>query len=78
MCVARGCRGVPAGGWLALLAATVSLAAVALDGDLAHAGLGAGHVAIQIAIATTTAVLWATLVATLTRRGMVAAWDGAA
>jgi hypothetical protein len=73
--VARGRR---AGGWLALLASSVSLAAVAFDGDLAHAGLGAGHVAIQIAIALTTAVLWATLVATLTRRDMVAAWDGAA
>ena len=73
--VARGRR---AGGWLALLASSVSLAAVAFDGDLAHAGLGAGHVAIQIAIALTPIDLWATLVATLTRRDMVAAWDGAA
>ena len=34
---------------LALLACTVSLAAVAFDGDLGAAGLGAGHVAIQLA-----------------------------
>jgi hypothetical protein len=71
-------RGRRAGGWLALLACTVSLAAVAFDGDLASPGLGAGHIALQIAIATATAVLWALLLATLTRRAMVARWDGAA
>ena len=71
-------RGRRLGGWLALLACTVSLAAAALDGDLGHAGLGAGHVAIQVAIALTTAVLWATLVATLAGRGMVARWAAAA
>jgi hypothetical protein len=43
--------------WLTLLACTVSLAAVAFDGDLGHAGLGAGHVAIQVAIAAATLLL---------------------
>lgn len=71
-------RGRRLGGWLALLACTVSLTAAALDGDLGHAGLGAGHVAIQVAIAATTAVLWAILVATLTGRGMVGRWAAAA
>ena len=71
-------RGRRLGGWLALLACTVSLTAAALDGDLGHAGLGAGHVAIQVAIAATTAVLWAILVATLTVRGMVGRWAAAA
>jgi hypothetical protein len=52
----RGRRG---GGWLALLACTVSLTAVAFDGDLASAGLGAGHIALQVAIGVTTVVLWA-------------------
>ena len=36
----------------------MSLAAAAFDGDLGHAGLGAGHVAIQVAIAALTAALW--------------------
>ena len=71
-------RGRRLGGWLALLACTVSLTAAALDGDLGHPGLGAGHVAIQVAIAATTAVLWAILVATLTGRGMVGRWAAAA
>jgi hypothetical protein len=71
-------RGRRAGGLLALLACTVSLTAFALDGDLGHQGLGAGHVALQIAIGATTAVLWAVLAATLTRRGMVARWDATA
>jgi hypothetical protein len=52
-------RGRRAGAVLTLLACTVSLAAVAFDGDLGHAGLGPGHVAIQVAIAATTALLWA-------------------
>jgi hypothetical protein len=47
-----------AGGALTLLACTVSLGAVAFDGDLAHAGLGAGHIAIQLATAALTAGLW--------------------
>src|SRR3954452_9992867 len=37
------------GGAIALLACTVSLTAVLFDGDFSHAGLGAGHVAIQAA-----------------------------
>jgi hypothetical protein len=70
-------RGRRAGGALALLASTVSLAAFALDGDLGHAGLGAGHVAIQIAIGCMTAVLWALLAASLARRARVGAWRAA-
>jgi hypothetical protein len=54
--LARGHRG---GAVLTLLACTVSLAAAAFDGDLGHAGLGPGHVAIQVAIAAATIVLWA-------------------
>jgi hypothetical protein len=46
--------------WITLLACTVSLAAVAFDGDLAHQGLGAGQVAIQIAIAAATLLLLVT------------------
>jgi hypothetical protein len=42
---------------LTLLACTVSLAAAAFDGDLGHTGLGAGHVAIQIAISAATLLL---------------------
>src|SRR4051794_24679729 len=56
------------GGGLALLACTVSLAAVLFDGDLAHAGLGAGHVAIQSAITAATALLWGLTAACLLRR----------
>ena len=65
-------RGRRAGGTLALLACTVSLAAAAFDGDLAADGLGAGHIALQLAIAATTAVLWALLAARLAPRDMVA------
>jgi hypothetical protein len=72
--VARGRR---AGGVLALLACTVSLAAVAFDGDLGHAGLGAGNVAIQVAIAAATAALWLDLAARLAPRAMVARWRAA-
>ena len=60
-------RGSRAGGALALLACTVSLAAAAFDGDLAAPGLGAGHVAIQVAIAALTATLWALTAARLGR-----------
>jgi hypothetical protein len=66
-------RGSRAGGALALLACTVSLAAVAFDGDLASAGLGAGHVAIQVTIASLTAALWAMTAARLARRPRLAA-----
>ena len=72
--VARGRR---AGGALALLACTVSLAAAAFDGDLGHASLGAGHVAIQLAIAATTAALWVHLAVRLAPRAMVARWRAA-
>jgi hypothetical protein len=51
-------RGRRAGGVLALLACTASLVAVAFDGDLFHDGLGAGQIAIQLAISAATAVLW--------------------
>ena len=53
------------GGGLALLASTVSLAAVAFDGDLGHAGLSGGQVATQVAIAVATFALWATVAASL-------------
>ena len=65
-------RGSRAGGGLALLACTVSLTAVAFDGDLGAAGLGAGHVAIQVAIASLTAALWGLLVAHVMPRKRVA------
>jgi hypothetical protein len=51
-------RGRRAGAVLTLLACTVSLAAAAFDGDLGHAGLGAGHVAMQVAISAATLLLW--------------------
>ena len=70
-------RGRRAGGALALLACTVSLAAVAFDGDLAADGLGAGQIALQLAIAATTAVFWVLLAARLAPRGMVARWRAA-
>lgn len=47
-----------AGVALTLVACTVSLAAAAFDGDLGHAGLGAGQVAIQLGIAAATLFLW--------------------
>ena len=65
-------RGRRAGGAFTLLACTVSLAAVAFDGDLAAAGLGAGHIAIQLAIATLTAALWVLTAARLAQRPRVA------
>ena len=72
--VARGRR---AGGALALLASTISLAAVAFDGDLAHAGLGAGHVALQLAIAAATVALWFQLAVRLAPRAIFARWRAA-
>lgn len=62
-------RGRRAGGVLALLASTLSLAATAFDGDLGAAGLGAGQVAIQVAIAAATVVLWASTAVALGRYG---------
>src|SRR4051812_45827617 len=56
------------GGGLALLACTASLAAVLFDGDVGHAGLGAGHVAIQSAITSATVMLWGLTAARLVRR----------
>src|SRR4051812_29759933 len=66
-------RGSRAGGALALLACSVSLVAVAFDGDLGSAGLGAGHVAIQLAISALTAALWILTAARLVPRRRVAA-----
>src|SRR3954447_21332362 len=57
-----------AGGGLVLLASTVSLTAVLSDGDFSRAGLGAGHVAIQSAITSATAILWALTAARLVQR----------
>jgi hypothetical protein len=57
-----------AGGALALAASTLSLVAVAADGDLFAAGLGAGHVAIQLTIGAFTLGLWTLLAARLAAR----------
>lgn len=51
-------RGRRAGGVLLLAACTLSLAAVAFDGDLGADGLSAGQVAYQLAITAATAVTW--------------------
>lgn len=67
MFAARG-RPAVAGGGLVLLACTPSLGAVLFDGDFAHAGLGPGHIAIQSAIASTTAILWGLTAARLVQR----------
>jgi hypothetical protein len=61
-------RGRRAGGVLLLTACTLSLAAVAFDGDLGSQGLSAGQVAYQLAIAAATAVTWVLAAAQL-RRG---------
>ena len=53
----RGPRAI-AGAALVLLACTLSLAAAALDGDFAHAGLSVAQVAFQSLIAIVTAVAW--------------------
>lgn len=63
----RGRAGTVGGG-LVLLACTVSLAAVLFDGDFSHAGLGVGHVTIQAAITSMTAILWGLTAAHLLRR----------
>jgi hypothetical protein len=54
---ARG-RTAWAGALLALLACTASLAAVAFDGDLGHAGLSTAQVAYQVLISVATALTW--------------------
>jgi hypothetical protein len=61
---ARGIKARIAGGF-ALLASTVSLAAVAFDGDLGHQGLTGGQVAMQVLIAAATLALWASVGAAL-------------
>jgi hypothetical protein len=62
-------RGHRAGGVLLLAACTLSLAAVAFDGDLGAQGLAPAQVAYQLAITTVTAATWfAGLRATATRR----------
>jgi hypothetical protein len=61
-------RGRRAGGVLLLAACTLSLAAVASDGDLGAQGLSAGQVAYQLAITAATAVTWVLAVVHL-RRG---------
>jgi hypothetical protein len=63
----RSGRAGAVGGALTLLACTVSLTAVAFDGDLAADGLAAGHIALQVAIATLTATLWGLTAARLAR-----------
>ena len=68
-------RGRRAGGVLALLASTVSLAATAFDGDLGAAGLGAGQFAVQVAIAAATLVLWASTAVALGRYGRAGCAD---
>jgi uncharacterized oligopeptide transporter (OPT) family protein len=70
-------RGRRAGGALALLASTASLAAAAFDGDLAADGLGAGQVAIQVAISAVTAVLWVFTAVSLARYGRAGCGDSA-
>ena len=62
-----------AGAGLVLLACTVSLAAVAFDGDLGHAGLSTAQVAHQVAIAGTTALTWVLAAQAAFARGPVAA-----
>jgi hypothetical protein len=55
------------GAALALLACTASLAAVAFDGDVGHAGLSAAQVAFQVLIAVVTAATWVAAVRALRR-----------
>jgi hypothetical protein len=64
---ARGVKAV-IGGSLALLASTVSLAAVAFDGDLGHQGLTGGQVVYQVLIAAATLALWGSVIACLARQ----------
>jgi hypothetical protein len=66
-----GGRRASAGAVLTLLACTVSLAAVAFDGDLGQAGLSAAQVGYQLAIAGVTLATWVLAAARLApaRRG---------
>lgn len=69
-------RRARAGAALVLVASTASLTAVALDGDFANDRLGAGHVAIQVAVAALTlalAAVTAVAVARMTRARRTAA-----
>src|SRR3954452_414771 len=63
-------KGRPAaiGAILLLAACTLSLAAVAFDGDLGSDGLSAGQVAYQVLITATTATTWVLAVRRITRR----------
>ncbi len=70
-------RGSRAGGALALLASTASLAAAAFDGDLAADGLGAGQIAIQVGISAATAALWIVTAVSLARYGRAGCGDSA-
>jgi len=54
---ARGTRAA-IGAVLLLLACTMSLLAVALDGDIGASGLSTGQVVYQVIIATATALTW--------------------
>ncbi len=67
--VALRAKGRPAtiGAIVLLAACTLSLAAVAFDGDLGAQGLSTGQVAYQAAIAATTAVTWVLAVRRLKR-----------
>lgn len=68
LCGRRGAAGAA----LVLLACTVSLAAVAFDGDLGHTGVSAAQVGYQVVIAAVTLVTWVLAAARLTpgRRGV--------
>src|SRR4051794_25814820 len=68
--VALGAKGRPAaiGAILLLAACTLSLAAVAFDGDLGSGGLSAGQVAYQVLITATTATTWVLAVRRITGR----------
>jgi hypothetical protein len=57
-----------AGAALTLLPCTASLAAVAFDGDLGHAGLDGVHVAYQVVITTVTVVTWCAAALVVARR----------
>src|ERR1700742_5191880 len=57
---ARGTR-ARMGALLAFAACTLSLVAVALDGDVGAAGLSGGQVAYQLVIAAATAATWVVL-----------------
>jgi len=68
--VALRANGRPAliGAIVLLAACTLSLAAVAFDGDLGSDGLSAGQVAYQVLITATTATTWVLAVRRISRR----------